>query len=75
METLRKAENELNARLLAHDYATFDDFYYMVGLTRTSSSSQIGWKSDKLMKLEFSTVLTEDGRPCLSFDYNYTEQM
>lgn len=72
METLRKAQNELNARLLSQDYATFDDFYYMINLARTSSSSQIGWKSTKLMKLEFSTVLTEDGRPCLVFDYNYT---
>jgi hypothetical protein len=75
METLRKSQNELNARLLAHDYATFDDFYYMVGLSRTSSSSQIGWRSTKLMELQFSTVLTEDGRPCLAFEYNYTEPL
>ncbi len=75
MEALRKAQNELNAKLLAHDYATFDDFYYMIGLSRTSSSSQIGWKSTKLMDLEFSTVLTDDGRPCLAFDYNYTEPL
>lgn len=75
METLRKAENQLNAKLLAHDYATFDDFYYMVGLSRTTSSGQIGWKSNRLMELQFSTVLTEDGRPCLAFDYNYTEPL
>lgn len=75
METLRKSQNDLNAKLLAHDYATFDDFYYMVGLGRTSFSSQIGWKSTKLMQLEFSTVLTEDGRPCLAFEYNYTEPL
>ena len=75
METLRKSQNELNARLLAHDYATFDDFYYMVGLSRTSSSSQIGWRSTKLMELRFTTVLSEDGRPCLAFEYNYTEPL
>jgi|SRR5580765_366740 Family of unknown function (DUF6353) len=75
MESLRKAQNELNAKLLAHDYATFDDFYYMVGLSRTSSSGQIGWRSNRLMDLQFSTVLTEDGRPCLAFDYNYTEPL
>lgn len=75
METLRKAENELNAKILAHDYASFNDFYYMVGLASTSASSQLGWRSNKLMKLEFSTVLTEDGRPCLAFDYNYTEPL
>jgi hypothetical protein len=75
METLRKSQNDINAKLNAHDYATFDDFYYMVGLSKTSSSSQIGWKSTKLMALEFSTVLTEDGRPCLAFEYNYTEPL
>lgn len=75
METLRKSENELNARLLAHDYATFDDFYDMIGLTRTTNSGNLGWRSTKLMKLEFSTSLTEDGRPCLAFEYNYAEPL
>lgn len=75
METLRKAQNELNARLLAHDYATFEDFYDMVGLANTSASSNLGWKSTKLMGLIFSTVLTDDGRPCLAFEYNYVEPL
>lgn len=75
METLRKAQNELNSKLLHHDYATFDDFYEMIGLARTSSSGQLGWKSTKLMGLEFSTVLTDDGRPCLTFEYNYVEPL
>ena len=75
METLRKSQNELNSRLLAHDYATFDDFYELIGLARTSSSGQMGWKSTKLMGLNFSTVLTEDGRPCLAFEYNYVEPL
>lgn len=73
METLRKSENDINKRMLAHDYATFNDFYYMVGLQQTTSSGQMGWKSSRLMELEFSTVLSEDGRPCLAFDYNYHE--
>jgi hypothetical protein len=72
METLRKAQNDLNSKLLSQDYATLYDFYYMIGLGATSYSEQLGWKSDKLMELQFSTVLTDDGRPCLSFDYNYT---
>lgn len=75
METLRRAENQLNKRLLTHDYATFNDFYYMIGLSQTTTSGQIGWRSSKLMELQFSTVLTEDGRPCLAFDYNYTEPL
>ncbi len=75
METLRRAQNDINAKVNSHDYATFDDFYYLIGLSGTSTSSQIGWKAGKLMALNFSTVLTEDGRPCLAFEYNYTEPL
>lgn len=72
METLRKAQNDINAKVLGHDYATMNDFYYLVGLAHTTQGGQWGWKSDKQMNLQFSTVLTEDGRPCLAFEYNYT---
>jgi len=72
METLRRAQNTLNERLLRHDYATLEDFYHLVGLPYTSMSSEIGWKSNHLMELEFTTTLSSDGRPCLAFDYNYT---
>lgn len=75
METLKRSVNELNAKLLAHDYATFDDFYHMIGLDRTSSSGSLGWKSNRLLELQFSTVLAENGVPCLAFDYNYHETL
>lgn len=71
METMRRAENEINAKMLREDEASLHDLYYMLGLPKTSHSSDQGWKSDRLMKLEFSTVLSDDGRPCLSFEYNY----
>lgn len=72
METLRKAQNDINAKLNKHDYATLDDFYYAIHVAGTSYSGQVGWKSDRLMELVFTTVLTDDNRPCLAFDYNYT---
>lgn len=72
METLRRAQNDINSKLNKHDYATLDDFYYAIHISGTSHSGQIGWKSDKLMELMFSTVLTDDNRPCLAFEYNYT---
>ena len=75
IESLKKAQNELNARLLKHDYATLDDFYYLLNLGTTQYSGEMGWKSDKLMDMEFSTVLTDDGRPCLAFSYNYTTSL
>lgn len=73
METLRKAQNDINSKLLSQDYATLNDLYYMLGLQYTSDSGKTGWTSDKQMDLSFSTVLTEDQRPCLAFEYNYTK--
>lgn len=73
METLRQAQNEVNSKVFNDLYATLSDFYSLVGLSQTSHSDEIGWDSDKLMVLEFSTILTEDGKPCLAFTYNYTK--
>lgn len=75
MQTLKTAVNDLNERLLKHDYATLDDWYYILGLNYTSTSSRMGWGSEKLLVLEFSTVMTEDGRPCLAFEYNYIKPL
>lgn len=72
MDVLNKAVNEINAKMLRHDYATLDDFYYEIGLENTIMSGEAGWSSDKLMTLEFSTVL-HGSVPCLAFDYNYVK--
>lgn len=73
METLRKAQNDINARVVNDRYVTLDEFYDFIGLAYTSNSSSLGWDSDKLMELEFSTVMSDGGEPCLAFDYNYTK--
>ena len=75
MEKLRRAVNTLNEKLLKHDYATLDDFYYLIGLSPTTASGNLGWTSGKLMELVFSTALSDDGRPCITFEYNYTKPL
>jgi Family of unknown function (DUF6353) len=72
METLRKAENELNAKILRNMYAYLDDWYHMLGLPYTQQSGELGWDSDKLMELRWSSTLIE-GKPCLVFEYNYVK--
>ncbi len=73
METLKKAQNDINARIINEMYVTLDELYDILGLSYTSNSSELGWNSDKLMELRFSTVMAEGGEPCLAFDYNYTK--
>ncbi len=75
MESLRKAQNDINAMIISDLYVTLDEFYNLIGLPYTSKSSDLGWNFDKLMELQFSTVLSEGGEPCLAFDYNYTKSI
>lgn len=75
VETLRKAQNTINAKLIREMEATLSDFYYMVGLPYTSYSSSLGWDSDKMLELSFSTAMSDDGRPCISFEYNYVKPL
>jgi hypothetical protein len=76
MEILRRAENDINAKIIRELYVTLDEFYYLVGLRSTTTSSNAGWDSDKgLMELEFHSALTAEGEPCLVFDYNYVKSL
>lgn len=74
METLRKAENDLNAHMLGGTYATMDYFYDLLDLDHTPSSGQQGWECSKLMQLKFTAILHE-GKPVLAFDYNYVKSL
>lgn len=74
MQALSSAVNEVNSKLLRDDYATLDDFYYIIGLENTMISGQAGWKTPKLLELEFSSIL-HDGKPVLAFDYNYVTDL
>lgn len=75
METLRRAENEINAKINRERYVTLDEFYDIIGIPHTSKSDLLGWDSDKLMELKFSTCISPGGEPCLAFDYNYTKPL
>lgn len=73
MELLKRAENVLNQRIVNDLYVTMDEWYDIVGLSSTSHACDIGWNSDRLVELEFSSVFSEDGEPCLAFDYSYVK--
>ena len=73
MESLRRAQNDLNAKIIHELYTTMSEFYDILGLPHTTNSDNLGWNSDRLMELVFSTVLSEDGVPCIAFEYNYVK--
>lgn len=70
MEALRRAENDINFQIIHDSFASLTDFYELVGLTKTAHSEEVGWNVDRMLALEISTCLSEDGRPCLSVEYH-----
>lgn len=69
IETLRRAENDLNRTILHDGYASLTDFYYLIGLRPTAMSDEVGWTNEKPLELYFSAVLSRDNRPCLAVNY------
>jgi hypothetical protein len=67
---IEKAINEVNARMLADDYASLNDLNSILGIPRLPMGDDIGWKSERLLEARFSATLVEE-EPCLVLDYNY----
>lgn len=72
IDKIKKAENELNARLIREDYISLNEFYYEIGLKPTSLGNELGWNvaKDGLIDLNFTSQLSDDGTPCLVVDYH-----
>lgn len=69
METVRRAVNDINYQINTEGYASISDFYQRIGLANTAVSDEMGWTSDKLMDVEFTAVLSEDGQPCVAINF------
>ena len=69
MEELKKAQNDTNYEIINNGCASLTDFYNRVGLPSTSVSDEVGWNTDKLLELDFTTILAEDGRPCIACSF------
>ena len=78
IETIRKAQNDINDYLFSEDYASLNMFYDFLGLEHTRLGAELGWKIDSgRLQIEFDSTLASDksqgiapGTPCLVLDYN-----
>lgn len=77
METLKKAQNEINERTYSDMYVMLSEFYDLIGLPHTSHSDYVGWDADRELALEFSAVMSEGAspEPCMGFYYNYVKPL
>jgi hypothetical protein len=69
MEELRQAENKVNYELVHHNQASLSFFYDQVGLPPTRHSDEVGWNSNNLLEINYSTQLSTDNRPCIVVDF------
>jgi hypothetical protein len=68
METIKRAQNEVNYEIMNSGWANLSDLYERIGLKPTSLSEEFGWYNPTMVELLFSNVLTPEGKPCLAFD-------
>lgn len=76
MESLRRAENNVNYQILHEDYATVSNYYHNIGLDPTDISDQMGWNTDKKLDLHFSSTLAsyqgKENVPCMVVSFAST---
>lgn len=70
MNTIEKAVNTINRRLLNEMSVSLTEFYSEIGLSPTSLSEELGWNmNDGQIEIDFSSQITDDGRPCIYIEY------
>lgn len=69
METIRKAQNDINEQIINSHYASLGDFYDKLGLPQTGMSEEMGWNLEKYLDIDYTHGLSDDNRPCLVIDY------
>jgi hypothetical protein len=69
VETVRKAVNDINLRMIHDMYASLNDFYYILGVDQNEMGNEFGWSVDLPLELEEFTAAVRHGKPCLVIDY------
>lgn len=71
IETIKRAENNLNKEMIHafSGYVSLNDFYDEIGLEHTSVGDDLGWNTEKLIDISFSSQLNDNGEPSVVLDY------
>lgn len=72
IDRIRKAENELNKRMLSDMYISLNEFYDEIGIDHTGIGDEIGWNINKtgMIDLYFSSQIADDDTPCIVVNFN-----
>ena len=76
MERLKRAENEINSRILSEGEMSVKEFYEELGIWHAPIMGSIGWKSPNIMKLIVTGHISEESdEPCLAITFSYVEPL
>lgn len=70
MESLRKAANDINERIIHGDLPSVSDLYSLLGIPHNKLSDAFGWNDENMCELKPTTVLNEDMVPVLVMDFS-----
>lgn len=73
-DKLKKAENEINHRLITEMWMSLNEMYGYIGLPPTSLGNSQGYDlgNNGILEFDFSTAMSENDEPCLTFSFNAT---
>lgn len=69
VESMRKAENDLNHELFNDTWVSLNRLYDFLGLEHIKLGEELGWSTDNLVQLAYSTQLATDNTPCVVLNY------
>lgn len=69
IETIRRAENVVNKEIIDVGYASLSFFYDELDIPHTAFSDHVGWDIDRMLEINFTATLSEDGKPTLVMTY------
>lgn len=67
---IEKAEIEINRQILSEMYASQNEWYDQIGLSRVSNGDNIGWNNNTPLEVTFSAVFKDD-KPVMAIDYRF----
>lgn len=71
IDAIKRAANNLNRIVVSNMYASLNEFYSEIGLSRVEIGDSVGWNiDDGQIEINFSSQIASDGRPCIVIHYN-----
>lgn len=71
-DAIIRAANVLNQRMLTDmfGYVTVNDWFDEIGLDQAELGESMGWNVYKIIDIDFTPGIADDGEPCLVIDYS-----